>query len=267
MRLLYPSNPFNNKRPDEEYEEEFDAANSIGLACSLFSLEDFNDGQFRPRPTLDEGDEVIYRGWMFSVDSYTQLVDAISATGARSLVSAADYRSCHHLPGWYEACKPWTPETIFLERDSDFTRALAELNWHAYFVKDYVKSLTTLVGSVAKDATEVAELVMLIEQYRGKIEGGICVRRFESLLPDTEERYFVLRGTAYARDGLVPDLVKDIAACIDSPFFSVDTVLSAEGSMRLIELGDGQVSDRKLWTAEAFAKMLSQAVLLPKQSG
>jgi hypothetical protein len=95
-------------------------------------------------------------------------------------------------------------------------------------------------------------------------EGGVCVRRFESLLPNTEERYFVFKGTAYGRDGLVPDLVDKIAAAIDSPFFSVDTVLSADGDLRLIELGDGQVSDRKLWSAETFAKMFSHAARPPK---
>lgn len=259
MRLLYPADPFNNKRPDEEYGEEFDAAIASGLTCSLFSLEDFRSGTFRPRPRFDEGDEVIYRGWMLSIDDYTRLVDAILEAGAKPLVSATDYRRCHHLPGWYEACKHWTPETVFLQRDSDFRLALEELNWPAYFVKDYVKSLTTSRGSVAKDAKEVAEIVMLLDRYRGAIEGGVCVRRFESLLPHTEERYFVIKGTAYARDGLVPDLVGRLVTVIDSPFFSVDTVISADGALRLIELGDGQVSDRKLWPAETFAKMLNVA--------
>ena len=259
MRLLYPSDPFNNKRPDEEYVEEFDAANASGLACSLFSLEDFRDGAFRPRPRLDEGDEIIYRGWMLSIEDYARLVDAILGAGAKPLVSANDYQSCHHLPDWYEACKDWTPETVFLQRDSDFRRALEGLNWPAYFVKDYVKSLTTARGSLANDAEEVAEIVMLIEQYRGMIEGGVCVRRFELLLPNTEERYFVFKGNAYGRDGLVPELVDKIATAIHSPFFSVDTVLSADGNLRLIELGDGQVSDRKLWPAETFAKMFNTA--------
>lgn len=259
MRLLYPSDPFNSKRPDEEYVDEFDAVNANGLACSLFSLEDFRDGAFRPRPRLDEGDEVIYRGWMLSIEDYSKLVNAILETGAKPLVSASDYRSCHHLPGWYETCKQWTPETIFLQRDSDFRRALDGLNWPAYFVKDYVKSLTTSRGSVAKDAKEVAEIVTLIEQYRGMIDGGVCVRRFESLLPNTEERYFVFKGTAYGRAGLVPDLVDKIATAIASPFFSVDTVLSTDGNLRLIEIGDGQVSDRKLWSTETFAKMFSTA--------
>jgi len=79
------------------------------------------------------------------------------------------------------------------------------------------------------------------------VEGGVCIRKFEELLPETEERYFVLQGKAFARCGDVPALVNEIAGRISSPFFSVDTVFAASGELRLIELGDGQVSDRKQW--------------------
>ncbi|WP_334313903.1 ATP-grasp domain-containing protein, partial [Pseudomonas aeruginosa] len=43
-------------------------------------------------------------------------------------------------------------------------------------------------------------------------------------------------------------------------FFSVDVVESTSGELRLMELGDGQVSDRKQWPAARFAAMLAQAV-------
>jgi hypothetical protein len=89
------------------------------------------------------------------------------------------------------------------------------------------------------------------------VEGGVCVRELEDLLPETEERYFVLRGKAHARDGVVPSIVQDVATRIQSPFFSVDIVLNNDGIPRLIELGDGQVSDRKKWSVEAFISMLT----------
>jgi hypothetical protein len=43
-----------------------------------------------------------------------------------------------------------------------------------------------------------------------------------------------------------------IAQRIDSPFFSVDTVMRADPELRVVELGDGQVSDRRRWPVEAF---------------
>lgn len=257
MRLLYPCDPFEKKKPDEAYEEEFNAAQAAGLACSLYSAEDFELGEFKPRPPLNEGEEVAYRGWMLTPGNYARLQSAVESKGGKMLTSPQQYRHCHYLPEWYSLCEDFTPKTIFLKKDADFPLALASLGWQVYFVKDYVKSLTTSRGSIAKTVEEVTEIIALIEKYRGQIEGGVCIREFEALSPETEERYFVLKGKAFSRDGVVPEIVERIAARIDSPFFSVDIVLSAEGEPRLIELGDGQVSDRKKWPVSRFVDMLN----------
>ncbi len=257
MRLLYPCDPFEKKKPDEAYEEEFNAAAAAGLACSLYSAEDFELGEFKPRPPLIEGEEVIYRGWMLTPENYARLQSAVEGKGGRMLTTSGQYRHCHYLPEWYSLCKELTPKTLFLNRDADFSAELAGLGWQGYFVKDHVKSLTTSRGSVAKTAGEVAEIVALIEKFRGQVEGGVCIREFEALRHETEERYFVFKRKTFARDGVVPEIVDRIAACIDSPFFSIDIVLSAKGEPRLIELGDGQVSDRKKWPAPRFVDMFS----------
>lgn len=229
------------------------------MACSLFSFEDFEEDLFRPRPAFAAGETIVYRGWMLRPGRYAALVDACTAQGAKSLTSAAQYRHCHYLPEWYSACTGDTPETVFAARDADFVAAVAGRDWPAFFVKDYVKSLSTTRGSIAATAQDIATVVALMEQYRGEIEGGVCIRRYEQLLPETEERYFVWRGRAHGCNGSVPALVASIAARIGSPFFSVDMVRSADGRLRLIELGDGQVSDRKQWTATQFLAMLVHA--------
>ena len=38
MHYLYPSDPFDKKRPDEDYQEEYEAALAGGLKCCLFSF-------------------------------------------------------------------------------------------------------------------------------------------------------------------------------------------------------------------------------------
>ncbi len=257
MRLLYPNDPFEKKKPDEAYEEELNAMQLSGLSCCLYSAEDFDLGTFKPRPMLSLGEEILYRGWMLTPQVYAQLHSAVESIGGKMLVSPAQYRHCHYLPEWYPACKDVTPKTIFLPRDADFASALANTNWSAYFVKDYVKSLTTSRGSVAKNIEEIAEIVSLIEQFRGQLEGGVCVRQFEELNADSEERYFVFKQKCFARNGIVPVIVNQIAEKIDSPFFSVDIVLNKDGVPRLIELGDGQVSDRKKWTADEFTQIFN----------
>ena len=255
MRFLYPCDPFNKKVPDEAYADEFLAAQAVGMACSLYSAEDFALGDFKPRQLFAEQEDILYRGWMLSPDRYAQLLDAIGRKGACALTSVAQYRLCHYLPQWYPLCSEFTPATIFVEQGTDYAAAVAHCDWPAFFVKDYVKSLTTSRGSVANSVGEISEVVSLIEKYRGQVEGGVCIRQFEQLAPNTEERYFVFRGKAFARDGNVPEMVQAIAPRIDSPFFSVDVVLSANGTLRLIELGDGQVSDRKQWPVERFLEM------------
>ena len=256
MHLLYPSDPFDRKQPDEDYHHEFVAARAAGLDCVLFSFEDFRSGTFKPHPAGALQADVLYRGWMLAPDDYERLCQAVEAAGARMRVDPPAYKRCHYLPEWYEACREFTPRTRFCARDDDFAVRLAGVGWAAFFVKDFVKSLTTSRGSIARDAAEVGEIVDLMERYRGRIEGGICVREFENLVPDTEERYFVVDGRAHARDGNVPAVVRDIARRIDSPFFSVDIVRDSGGRRRLIELGDGQVSDRKKWSASTFAALL-----------
>ena len=77
MRFVYPSDPFNKKLPDEAYADEFLAAQEAGNDCSLFSAEDFEIGEFKPRPTLVAGEDVIYRGWMLPPSVYGRLVEAI----------------------------------------------------------------------------------------------------------------------------------------------------------------------------------------------
>jgi len=256
MRLLYPSDPFAPREVDAAYADEFAAASARGLACSLFSIESLADGVFQPRPGLAAGDVIVYRGWMMTGAEYQRLADAVARAGAAMLTAPANYLRCHQLPGWYASCADVTPRTELCRADADFDAVVTTLGWTAYFVKDYVKSLTTSRGSVARSADEIREIVALIEKYRGRIEGGICLREFEAFAVETEERYFAYRGQCYAREGDAPALVHQIAARIDAPFFSIDMARRNDGQWRLVEIGDGQVSDRKQWPVERFVDML-----------
>jgi hypothetical protein len=99
-----------------------------------------------------------------------------------------------------------------------------------------------------------------MEQFRGEIEGGLCVRRVEAFIGDSERRYFVLHGKAYGVAGeRVPELVERVANRIPSPFFSVDQIRREDGVLRVVEVGDGQVSDLVGWSTGDFAAMWTAA--------
>jgi hypothetical protein len=258
MNILYPCDPFNKLLPDAEYLEEFTKATQAGINCFLFSLEDLVDGKFKIFPKLTESNnyDFLYRGWMLSIDEYKNLFVTAKENKVNLIVDPATYQSCHYLPEWYSLCKNHTPETIIISKTDDVGTALSKVNWKSYFVKDYVKSLTTSRGSIAKSVEEVEEIIKLIEHYRGKLEGGICIREVESFQVDTEDRYFVFKGKVYSNIDIIPEFVQNIASVIKSPFFSIDTIYDKNENMRLIEIGDGQVSDKKKWNVDKFISML-----------
>jgi len=201
---------------------------------------------------------MLSRGWMLTPDAYATLVRHLRDKGAVELTTPEQYRRCHHLPEWYPLLVANTSETVVLAADADFSQALAGLQWPGYFIEDYVKSLNTGVGSLVDNPEDIAPLIAVMRQYRGQIEGGICVRRREDYREETERRYFVVKGEPYSADGEVPALVSECARLIDSPFFSVDVVLRSDGVLRIVELGDGQVSDRKEWSVEGFVWVLGK---------
>lgn len=257
MTLLYPSDPLDARRPDDAFASEFEAVRSTGIVAALFQAEGVASGDFRPRPALVPGTHVAYRGWMLTPGEYEALHAAIEDRGGRPLTSGRDYRRAHYLPEWYRALADVTPKTVVLPKDADFVSALSGHPWSAYFVKDYVKSLSTKRGSVAQTPSEIREIINEIERYRGQVEGGVCVREYEHLRPETEERFFAFRGRVFGRtDSAIPTEVSMIAQRMSLPFISIDVAEREDGVLRLIEIGDGQVSDRKKWDLMRFAKLV-----------
>lgn len=136
---------------------------------------------------------------------------------------------------------------------------MESLRWDAYFVKDFVKSLKTGRGSIVRDADDLRSAVMEMERVRGELEGGLCLRRVEPFVADTERRYFVLDGVPFSSYAdLVPAAVRMTVGRIPSRFYSVDAICRTDGVMRIVEIGDGQVSDLTGWDAVAFANIWSE---------
>lgn len=98
MYLLYPSNPLRLRQPDEQFAAEVDAIRVAGFEISVFSMEDFQVGQFRSFPTLPGESEVLYRGWMMSASEYQAFVSTLAQSGVRAFTSPENYLASHHLP-------------------------------------------------------------------------------------------------------------------------------------------------------------------------
>ena len=260
--FLFPAHPLDPTEVDEMFADQLAALRHAGFSASL--CPDAVIQQGKPLRKVPAGTTVVYRGWMLDAAEYGRLVGAIASAGAAPLTSTASYLATHHLPNWYPLVAEFTPETRVLPATSDVERELRSIGWESFFVKDYVKSLKTSLGSIVRDPSQIGAVVAEMERFRGHIEGGLCVRRVEPFVAESERRYFVLDGRARSPNGEpVPELVEQVATRIPSRFFSVDVVRRTDGVMRLAEVGDGQVSDLVGWSASAFAAMWSAAKLAP----
>jgi hypothetical protein len=258
MQFVFPSEPFDLKKPDREFLEQIAAMQNAGFQISIIALEDLAAGTAKVRPAPANGSRVVYRGWMLTPADYTSLVAAVQSTGVEMWTSLDRYLSTHYLPNWYSSIADLTPETRIFDVDADFERELRSLGWERFFIKDYVKSLKTSAGAaIIDDPSAIAPLVAEMQKFRGTIEGGLCVRRVEDFNVETERRYFVIAGQVFSAipDEIIPSIVLKCASRISSPFFSIDVIERNNGVLRIVEVGDGQVSGLVGWSADRFAEI------------
>ena len=254
IHFLFPAHPLRSTVVEETFADQRAALKAAGYSVSLCSDSAIHDS--KPLPNVPPGATVVYRGWMLNAAEYARLVQAIDEASATPMTPTNLYLAAHHLPNWYPLLAEFTPETRSLSADGDWESELRSLGWGSFFIKDYVKSLKTSRGSIVHDPSEIGSVVAEMKKFRGEIEGGLCVRRVEPFVTETERRYFVIDGKAFSPDDeAVPDLVKLAASRISSPFFSVDVVRRDDGEVRIVEIGDGQVSDVVGWSVDAFVRM------------
>jgi hypothetical protein len=264
IHFLFSSDSADPSRPEEMFADQWSALTQIGFTASVCS--DSVLAGVKPLQGVPSGSQVVYRGWMVKAEQYAALVNAIEQCGAKTLTSPREYLAAHHLPNWYPLLADWTPETRVYPGDVDIVAELRALGWGAYFIKDYVKSLKIACDSIAREPAEALAIIAQMREYRGEIEGGLCVRRVEDFVPGSERRYFVLHAAGYAASEgtVVPVIVEKCAERVPSKFFSVDVARRRDGALRVVEIGDGQVSDLVGWSALEFAAMWLRGGCLPK---
>lgn len=260
MRFVYPQSILTPRLPDEMFQEEAEALAQAGHAIALVDSEKLPVGMTRIKPDVTSEYPLVYRGWMLSAAEYQNLSLSVAATGGSLLTMLEQYLATHHLPNWYPLIADLTPQTAVLPLDADWVKALTELGWKRFFIKDYVKSLKTSVGSLIERPEDIQLVAAEMEKYRGTIEGGLCIRQGEDFLPKTERRYFVLNGKPHSADASmdIPAIVHECAQRIESKFFSVDVIQRADGQLRIVEIGDGQVSDLVGWSVSRFVSLWNE---------
>lgn len=254
IHFIMPCDGLAPREIEEHYRPQASQLAARGFNVSIVADQTFRSGEsVRGVPPQAV---VVYRGWMVHPAEYANLERAIDSAGATLLTSTAHYTLAHHLPNWYPLVESLTPETVWITDPSQLAATMQRLDWGAYFLKDFVKSLKVDGGSIVRTPAEADQWLRSMLDYRDELEGGICLRRVEEFVADSECRYFVLHSQPYAPDGRpIPEIVQIAAERIPAPFFTVDVARTKQGQLRIVEIGDAQVSDLVGWTPEQFASI------------
>lgn len=245
MNIAYPASVLNDRKIDEMFQEEATILRENGHTC--FNYFNHHEGH---------GEALLYRGWMLSYSQYVALTLFAERNNFRLITSIHEYYLAHHITSWYKLVEKYTPKTFIFHNMEDLKRNIHKTGLHQFFVKDSVKSLTTGRGSIAKNEKEVFQIVEEIDKFK-EIEGKIIVREVHNFIESSEVRYFSIKGKAYSPNGSVSKLAKKIGKIFKHlPFISIDIIKDEQDKEWLVEIGDGQVSDLKMWDGKDFAKML-----------
>lgn len=245
--FIFPSDFMNNKKPDEFYENEYKAFKEAGYPVYLVNIDDMEGSKIFPAL---ENHELFYRGWMMSEEKYEKLNQKVNG---QLLVNTENYLKSHHLPGWYESIKEFTIDSV-ITTEQDASNTFKSLGWDKAFIKDYVKSLKTGKGSIVDSVEDVVRALEDIHKFKGFVEKGIVFRKVVDLEQDSETRFFVLNGQVFSNsvNGEMLKVVEQVTQKHDALFYSVDVVKDKQGNLRIIEIGDGQVSDTVGWDLSNF---------------
>jgi hypothetical protein len=263
--ILFPRDLLQPRRADQHFRSEAAAARDLDLDVQLIDHDAVVAGDIQGAlSALAASDGAyLYRGWMIPPNQYRTMAQACTERGVSLVTSGDDFTSAHHLPRWYPAMSTATPESAWTDSDDldDFVSAIAEFSGGPLVIKDFSKSEKHYWDEAmfipdATDLTHARAVGSRFLELRGSaFDTGFVVRRFEPL-DATEARTWWRDGRCVlvtphpdTPDDTPPepdlDALAPLIASLDLPFVTVDIAINNNtGAPRVVELGDGQVSDR-----------------------
>ncbi len=265
MILVVPANPLRSRYPDEHFAAEAQAARASGLDVAVVDHDALARGADARRAvaSVSGSGTAVYRGWMLTSERYAAFAEALAERGVVLRTGGEQYRRAHELPGWYAALAAVTPPSAWTTgpAQTDFDRARVELGAGPAVLRDYSKSMkhywdeAAFIPDLEDSAAAWSVASRFLELREDDFVGGFVLRRFERFAC-AEVRTWWIDGVCVLT-GPHPDSPNDSApieldlapiapliARLGLPFVTVDLALRTDGVWRVIELGDGQVSDR-----------------------
>jgi hypothetical protein len=265
VMVLVPCDVLRPRRVDEHFAAEARAAADAGMDVAVVDHDALAGGRDVQRAVarVSGGGEAVYRGWMLRSERYAAFAEALAERGVTLRTSAAQYRRAHELPGWYPSLTALTPRSVWTvgTARADFDRARVELGPGPAVLRDYTKSMkhhwheAAYIPDLADADAAWAVAARFAELRDDDLVGGFVLRRFERFTGAEARTWWV--GGACRLISPHPDTPDDrppddldqtrlapLMSTLELPFVTVDLALRSDGVWRVIELGDGQVSDR-----------------------
>lgn len=210
-------------------------------------------------------EDAFYRGWMLSKEAYRLMNEEFSARTIDLVSTPDDYMAGYWISGWYEYFRSVTPASIFMSVDEFETsvgmgniREQVEtwLGHGSYIVKDQVKSRKSEwdTACFAPDHEKLPEIAREFIRLQGdSIAGGLVIREFEEFDKTMgETRVWWLNNQPVFQsphpdnpESFTPvdvSFLQDYVNDFNRPFITTDLALRTDGTWRVMEVSDGQVS-------------------------
>ncbi|QVI33114.1 ATP-grasp domain-containing protein [Lacticaseibacillus zeae] len=279
LTLMFPSNPLKPREPDPDYAEEYQVAGDF-THVRVFDLDLLlGEGKLKLNKKFPSSTIVIYRGWMLTPENYALLQTLVESANASLLTNKEAYQMTHLLPNWAHHANTlksaWTTDLT----DNALIKLLDQFNGPVT-VKDFVKSRkhewysAFYIPNPQNHYQALAIIHNFIQRQAENLVGGIVIREFVPFVqtgvhlknetPIYEEyRVFYWHSEPFAMidywhhnfdslgDG---DLifVRKSGQRIRSPFFTIDFARKTDGTLIIVEIGDGQVSGLQDYDTRKF---------------
>ena len=176
------------------------------------------------------------------------------------ITTPQEYCNMHLFPNVYEYIKEDTPKTLVYPEGCDVDLSQIKSCFKKFLIKDYVKSEkgtdfpTFFDNSISDD--EFNRWLKIFKEYRANLfTGGFCIKEFVDLKKygncTNEWRVFYMNKNivSVSKNSLQPDYVNNVPneliekyKNLPSPFYTVDYAELEDGTWKILEAGDGQVS-------------------------
>ncbi len=260
--ILFPNSFFEKKKPDEDFQNEYNSVLSSGLfKIMLFDYyEWFNNNTLKIINPTSEKHKAVYRGWMMQPEKYSDFYNALSDSGIKLITNPEQYSLLHIFPNSYNAIKDDTAKAEFYPLHEKLDVERLKKRFGKFMVKDYVKSVKGTEFPAFFDEninqSEFDSQMEIFYKYRGNLlTGGLCIKEYLNLKRynghTNEYRVFYINNRAATvsrnsgQGNYSPEPPKELLekySCLKSPYYTVDYAEIDDGSWKIIEVGDGGVS-------------------------